>query len=188
MVYQENLIFKGDDFQLQELTRGEYENCTFTDCNFANTNLSGLIFIDCAFVCCDMSMAVLGQTSFRDVKFRDCKLLGLHFNNCSKFLLSMQFEDSVLNFSSFYQVSLKKAWFSGCKLQEVDFVESNLDQTSFLNCDFFRAIFNNTVLEGADLSTSYNFSINPANNRIKKAKFSRENVMGLLEDFGIIIE
>jgi len=187
MIYNEGLEFRGIDYRENELPIGEYEDCTFINCTFANTNLSGRIFSDCRFEGCDMSMAILGQTSFREVRFMNCKLLGLHFNNCNKFLLSMQFEHCILNFSSFYQVSLKKALIKDCKLQEVDFVESNLTQTRFFNCDFQKAVFNNTTLEGADLRTSYNFSISPLTNRIKKARFSRENVLGLLDGFGITI-
>jgi len=133
-------------------------------------------------------MAILGETSFRDVSFKDSKLLGLHFNKCNKFLLFMKYENCILNFSSFYQVNLKKTIFKECKLQEVDFVESNLTQAVFLECDLTKAVFNNTILEGADFRTSFNFSIHPSNNRLKKARFSRENVMGLLDGIGIIID
>lgn len=188
MEYIENKKYKGLHFQLQELARAEYENCTFIDCSFANTNLSGIIFSECLFSNCDLSLAIIGNTSFREVTFKSSKLLGLHFNKCNKFLLEMKFEDCILNFSSFYQVNLKKNVFKDCKLLEVDFVESNLYQAVFLNCDLAKAVFNRTLLEGTDFRTSYNFSIHPSTNKIKKAKFSRENVLGLLDSFQIVIE
>jgi hypothetical protein len=43
-------------------------------------------------------------------------------------------------------------------------------------------------LEKADFQTAYNFEIHPTLNRIKKAKFSKENVVGLLLGFGIEIK
>lgn len=188
MEYKESLKFKGIDYREKELPLGEYEDCQFINCTLATTNLTGRVFSECIFQECDMSMAILGQTSFRDCKFIKCKLMGLHFNNCNKFLLSMQFEHCLLNFSSFYQIRLKKTTFKDCKLQEVDFVESDLTQAVFLNCDLNRAVFNNSILEGSDFVTSYDFTINPLTNRIKKARFSRENVRGLLEGFEIIVE
>ncbi|WP_419802798.1 hypothetical protein [Mucilaginibacter sp.] len=39
----------------------------------------------------------------------------------------------------------------------------------------------------ADFSSAYNFSIDPENNRIKKAKFSVAGLPGLLEKFGLKI-
>jgi fluoroquinolone resistance protein len=51
-----------------------------------------------------------------------------------------------------------------------------------------KAIFENTILENADLSTSSNFSIDPETNRIRKAKFSRLGIVGLLDKYDIEIE
>jgi hypothetical protein len=43
-------------------------------------------------------------------------------------------------------------------------------------------------LEKADFRTSYNYSINPEVNRIKKAKFSTAGIAGLLCKYDIEIE
>jgi uncharacterized protein YjbI with pentapeptide repeats len=55
------------------------------------------------------------------------------------------------------------------------------------HCDLDRAIFGNTVLEGADLSTAYNYSIDPDINRLKKARFAAQGLAGLLGKYQIII-
>jgi hypothetical protein len=39
-----------------------------------------------------------------------------------------------------------------------------------------------------EFQTAYNFEIHPTLNRLKKAKFSKENVVGLLLGFGIEIK
>jgi hypothetical protein len=41
------------------------------------------------------------------------------------------------------------------------------------------------MLKNADLSTSYNFTIDPENNVIKRAKFSVHGLPGLLAKFDI---
>jgi len=51
-----------------------------------------------------------------------------------------------------------------------------------------RATFENTALEKVDLRTGFNYSINPEINRIKKAKFSLQGVLGLLDKYDIEIE
>jgi uncharacterized protein YjbI with pentapeptide repeats len=72
-------------------------------------------------------------------------------------------------------------------MHEVDLIDADLAGTVLDACDFHRAKFDNTNLEKADLRTSYNFSIDPERNKLKKAKFSRDGLAGLLGKYDIII-
>ena len=133
--YIEDERFEAQDFTQVALPLGEYEQCTFRQCDFANSNLSRSVFVDCEFIECDWSMAKLGDTALRDVRFSHCKMLGLRFEHCHDFLFEVAFDHCQLNFSSFYQRTLKKTTFNHCILQEVDFTEANLKDASFDNCD-----------------------------------------------------
>jgi fluoroquinolone resistance protein len=115
-------------------------------------------------------------------------MLGLHFDSCNEFGLSFSFENCILNYSSFYKTKIKKTSFKNAQLQEVDFTECDLTESLFENCDLSRATFDNTVIEKADFRTSYNYSIDPEINRIKKAKFSIHGISGLLEKYDLIID
>jgi fluoroquinolone resistance protein len=170
------------------LSKGEYENCVFKYCDLSNADLSEFVFMDCEFVECNLSLAVLTKTSLRDVVFKNCKMLGLRFEHCNDFGLSIAFEKCTLDHSSFYQVKLKKTSFKGSQLHEVDFTESDLTASVFTDCDFTNATFDNTILEKADLRTSVNYSIDPETNRIKKAKFSLSGIAGLLDRYDIEID
>jgi len=172
--------FAQQDFAENGLPKGDYENCTFSGCNFAKSDLSELAFEDCTFEDCDLSNIKTKKTAFRNIKFKSSKLLGIHFDECHPFLLAFQFEQCQLNYSSFYQLKMKGTKFRGCLLHEVDFVETDLNQSDFSNCDLSGAIFGNTNLQKCDFRTSYNFSINPENNPIQHAKFSVNNISGLL--------
>ncbi|WP_247232142.1 pentapeptide repeat-containing protein [Telluribacter sp. SYSU D00476] len=186
--YTEGQSFKNENYSEKALPKGEYENCTFTGCTFANTDLSGYHFVECVFENCDMSMAKLRGTVFKDVLFKGCKLLGLHFNDCNGFIITFRFESCLLNFSSFYRLKLKSIRFTDCRLEEVDFVEADLTNAAFLNCDLNRAVFRSTILEGADFRSAYNFSIDPEANRISKSRFALHSVAGLLDKYKITIE
>src|SRR5574343_393836 len=94
--------FSKIDYTLNPLVKGEYEQCTFTQCDFSNTDLSKVVFVDCVFKECNLSSANINQTAFREVNFIDCKMIGLHFEYCNEFLLSMNFENCVLDLSIFY--------------------------------------------------------------------------------------
>ena len=114
----EESSFDKIDYTQNSLAKGEYENCTFNNCNFSNSDLSGIKFSDCEFLGCDLSLAKLARTDFQDIKSNDCKMLGLHFENCNEFGLSISFVNCRLNHSSFYKLKLKKPY---SKLQEADF-------------------------------------------------------------------
>lgn len=180
--------FNKIDFTVKGFPKGEYENCTFINCNFDSLHLSTNSFSECEFIGCNLSSAKLANTSLKDVHFKDCKLLGLHFFECNPFLFEVSFNKCVLNLSSFYKLPLKKVKIRDCSLQEVDFSESDLSQTVFDNCDFKGAIFDNTNLEKADFRTSFNFVLSPERNKIKKARFSKEGALGLLLQYDILIE
>jgi len=183
----ERKTFEKIDYSKNQPDQSEYENCAFTSCTFSGVNLSNIRFSECSFTGCNLSMAKLGKTVLRDIKFQACKLLGLHFDECSQLLFTVAFENCILNLSSFYKVNLKKTRFAGCSLKEVDFTETDLTGAIFDNCDLLKAKFDRTILMKADLRTSYNYSIDPERNRIKKAKLSLPGVIGLLDKYDIEI-
>ncbi len=180
--------FRGIDYTENKLGKGEYENCVFNGCDFSDSDLSNNHFMECKFIDCNLSNANLKHTMFKEVLFRGCKMLGLKFSDCDSIFMSFNFEVCSLNLSSFFQLKLKNTNFKNCKLQEVDFVESDLTQVLFGDCDLKNAIFERTILEGADFRTSYNFSLDPELNSIRKAKFSKEGIVGLLDKYKIVVE
>jgi uncharacterized protein YjbI with pentapeptide repeats len=115
-------------------------------------------------------------------------MVGLRFENCNKFLFAVHFENCVLNISSFYQMKIKKTKFINTSLQEVDFTNTDLNSSLFDKCDLAGAVFHNTILEKADFKTAYNYSIDPAANKIKKARFSLPAVIGLLNSYDIEVD
>jgi uncharacterized protein YjbI with pentapeptide repeats len=183
-----NKKFEKVDFSQNPIAKGDYESCSFLYCNFSNADISNVNFSECQFTGCNLSMAKTTKTVLRDVKFKDCKILGLSFDNCNEYMFSLYFENSILNLCSFYKREIKKAIFKKCSLQEVDFTESDLSNSVFDDCDLSRAIFKNTILEKANFITSFNYSIDPEINSVKKAKFSKEGIIGLLDKYDIVVE
>ncbi len=187
-MYTEDKIFEPADIAEIIFQQSEFENCTFNECDFTNADFPNSSFVECSFNNCNISLVKLTSTTFRDVKFSGCKMLGLIFHDCSKFGLSFKFDNCTLNHSSFYQTKIAKTIFDNCTLQDVDFTASDLAGAVFNNCDLLNAKFENTVLEKSDFRTAYNYSINPELNKIKKAIFSLAGIRGLLEKYNIIIE
>jgi fluoroquinolone resistance protein len=180
--------FSHIDFSVSGMPGSEFENCTFANCQFLHVDLSRVVFLRCVFSGCDLSMAKLPLTVIRDVKFVGCKLLGTHFEHCSKRLFSAEFQDCILRLSSFSKLVLRRTRFQHCALHEADFTDCDLSGSIFDDCDLTRARFLRTNLEKADFRTSFGYSIDPETNRLKKAKFSMAGILGLLDKYDILVE
>jgi fluoroquinolone resistance protein len=180
--------FTNIDYTQMPLLKGEYEGCKFLNCDFSNADLSEIKFSECELVACNLSLAKLVNTALREVRFKECKMLGLRFDQCNTLGLAIGFEQCTLNHSSFYKIKLKKTIVKNSQLHEVDFTECDLTGSIFDTCDLMRATFENTILEKADLRTSFNYSIDPEINRLKKSKFSLPAVLGLLYKYDIEID
>jgi fluoroquinolone resistance protein len=178
----ENINFSGTPPEL-----ADYELCTFLRCDFTESVLNDLSFIECSFVECNLSNAKVEATGFRDVKFSGCKLTGVDFSTSNPSMISLHFEDCIMDYVSLARLHLKKTEFHRCSLMRAFFDDADLSSSKFIDCNLENAVFGKTNLEKADLSTSYNYRIDPENNRIKKAKFSTSGIAGLLTKYDIVI-
>lgn len=186
-LFIEDKEFIGVDYSSNKLPKADYENCIFTGCNFASGFLDNQNFMECEFIDCDLTNTNIKHTIFKETVFKGSKLVGLHFEDCDDLLLSVQFFSCNLTLASFIGLSLKGTPFMDCILREVDFSEANLSQAQFDACQLERAIFYRTQLHGANFVTSFNLDIDPEQNQLKKTKFSKDNLIGLLKKYDIVV-
>jgi uncharacterized protein YjbI with pentapeptide repeats len=83
---------------------------------------------------------------------------------------------------------MKKSRFIGCSLVEVDFATADLSGAVFDKSNLSMAVFKQTNLENADFRAAENYALDPAENRMKKAKFSASGLAGLLSKYNLVIE
>lgn len=180
----ENLVFSIEQFP----RKSEFISCRFNSCMFSEADLTGMKFEDCLFTACDLSLSKLKQCSLQKVRFRDVKLLGLHFEQCNPFGLALSFYECQLDHASFYKTRMNKTLFKNCQLRETDFTECDLSESVFENCDLSGAIFYQSKLELTDFRTAENFSIDPEKNIMRHARFSLPSVTGLLDKYELYFE
>lgn len=183
-MYQQN--FKQIDFSVTNLTDNEYENCTFNDCIFVS--IKGITFNDCTFNNCNFSNANTDVSTLNQCSFIDCKLVGLNFSRVKDFGFSIEAKNCNFLYATFERKKLNKSKFTNCLMKGANFTDSDLSLAKIDHCDFVEAVFDNTNLQGVDFTSNINFAIDPTLNKVKKAKFSRQNLSGLLYRFQIIIE
>lgn len=165
----------------------QFEHCTFNNCDFSIRNPSGINFMECEFIDCDLSGVELVDTGFKEVRFKGCKLIGLRFDQCNKFLLSMQFDSCKLDFSSFFQLQLKGCTVINCSCIDCDFVEANFSESNFSGSDLTGATFDQSKLEKTDFSGAINLELDPERNSIKGATLERNQLAGLLTKYSLNI-
>lgn len=180
--------FKNIDYSEKSLRNREFIQCKFDVCIFTKSDLRNNSFEDCIFENCNFSMTIIDDAGFRNVTFIGCKIQGVDFTRCSKFMFSFRFENCSLDYCTFYGTKLKKTNFINCSLKEVDFSNTDLSEAIFTNSDFSGAIFSNTLLEKADFRSATNFSIDPEFNKVKKAKFNAFQLEGLLHKYQLDID
>ena len=103
-------------------------------------------------------------------------------------IYEFNFKDCLLDYAKFYALKLKKMQFINCSMIAVDFMSSDLTEAVFDNCNLRRAVFMNTIALKTDFYTSYDYSIDPEINKLKKAVFSTEGLKGLLEKYDLVIK
>jgi len=172
----------------KRITDREFDGCVFKNCDFSNCDFSGTVFLDCEFSDCNMGMMMVIKTGFKGVKFKTCKVLGIQFPDSDDFLFNVEFEDCILDYSSFSNKKMPKTKFMNSSLKEVTFTGTDLSGAVFQNVNLERAVFNDTQLKEADFTTAYNYSIDPEFNPMKKAKFAMQGITGLLDKYDIKIQ
>lgn len=180
--------YERDDFSGERPFDGEVYECRFENCDFTESDLSGVAFVDCVFDGANLSMAKLNNTRLQGVRFADCKLMGVDFSVCSDFALSVEFADCMLDFASFWGKQIPRTRFADCSIKEVNFSECDLSRAVFEACDLSQAVFDRTDLTKADLRGARRFSIDPDQNTITRAKFARSELVGLLDKYDIDVE
>lgn len=186
--YFEDQVYEFSSSDPVQLSPGTYEGCRFIQSNLSGTNLSAFRFIECEFHHCNLDRIELINTSLSEVKFMDCKMMGISFEHCHRVLFTPYFEHCSLNFSSFFERKMPGVVFKDCNLTEVDFSNAILSDAIFSGSDFTNTRFDNTTLGKADFRGAFNFSIDPEKNNLKKARFSLETIHGLLYKYGLQIE
>jgi fluoroquinolone resistance protein len=179
-------IFNNIDFSAKPPENYEYENCTFNNCTF--NSIKGITFNDCEFNNCNLSNANIDVSILNDCTFNDCKLVGLNFNRVKDFGFCITTNNCNLSYATFERKKLNKSKFNDCLMKGGNFTQTDLSSSIISNCDFTEALFEQTNIEGVDFTTNINFLIDPSINKVKKTKFSRHHLSGLLYRYPIIIE
>lgn len=191
----ENQTFRKLEFQDQQFSGFEFQDCAFINCNYSSAVFDQCTFLSCEFKECDLSLMKVDGSTFKDVQFSKCKVIGVNWATANwrntsliQVLKTIGFVDCVINYSYFSGLDLENIQIEKCIAHEVNFSEANLKGANFRKTDLEKSIFQQTNLEGADFIGASNYFIPPASNKLGKTKFAMPEAMSLLYSMDIIIE
>lgn len=176
--------FKDIDFRNEVIER-EYIGVCFEHCDFSEVMFGDVLFEDCQFKACNLSLCKSKAASWNNVSFIGCKMTGINFSEANRFTFRAGFCECQLQFASFHALTLQDIRFDNCQLEGVDFSDCNLKKAVFNECELSQAEFTGCNLEYSDFTTARGYVINPSENRLSHAVFSRYGVEGLLAAYKI---
>jgi fluoroquinolone resistance protein len=181
--YQE---FKNINSDRGLVAQAEFQNCTFSQCDFSRSTFDGCRFYDCTFQSCDLSLMNPKDSSYRHSTLENCKLVGVDWAKASEGF-SADFDNCIISLSNFFGMNLKKRRIVNCVAHEVDFSGSNMTGCDCRMTDFLNSTFSKTNLTKADFSKAKNYAIDYRINILTQAKFSLPEAVALLELLEIVV-
>jgi uncharacterized protein YjbI with pentapeptide repeats len=168
----------------------EFFDCVFKECSFVESVFHKCRFINCTFQGCDLSLLQIPESIFSGTTFENTKCVGINWAQAAwpetgQLGNPIRFKKCALNHSTFIGLSLVDIQIADSIAVDVDFREADLSQADFSGTDFSESLFNQTNLSKADLSRARNYLIDPANNKLKGARFSLSEAMSLLYNLDI---
>jgi fluoroquinolone resistance protein len=170
--------------ELRDLDISELEECTFTRLDFSDLSFRSWRFIECQFIKCSFSEVDLVNTTFREVAFQECRLMGVNWTACRS-ISDPNFEHCKMDYSVFQGLDLRKISFLNCSAKEVDFSNCNLSGAIFSGTMLQNASFNQSDLRNADLRDAIRYFIDPQYTKLKGAKVDFPEASSILTAIGL---
>jgi uncharacterized protein YjbI with pentapeptide repeats len=190
--YFEDRAFEDISIRREVIGSRQFEDCRFVRCAFPEVVFQECTFRGCLFERCDLSLVRVGGSIFTSTEFKHCKVIGVNWAEAywpkeRSLFASIDFYDSVLNYSTFIGLSLAGVHITRCVAKDVDFTEADLTGADCTGTDFSESRFMHTDLTEADFIGATNYAINASLNVLKQTKFSLPEAIALLYGLDIIL-
>lgn len=184
--------FKGTNLQAGSITDSSFSSCRFVRCTFSETEFRWCRFINCTFEHCTLRLWGINGTTFGQVVFNECDLLGVkwaeaNWSDWTAKIRALEFHTCNLKYNGFFGLNLQKLKIIGCTAHEANFAEADLTAAQFAGTDLEGAIFLRTNLTKADFSQAKNYTLNLQDNTTKDAKFALPAAIRLLHHLDILL-
>ncbi len=183
----EGLTFTSQNFVKVSFADYSFSNCVFEKCDFTDSSFENASLWGCTFKQCNFSLVLLKECRKENVLFEESKLIGINFSRCNTLIFSINARKSFFQYCNFSALSMKEVSFKDSKIYQCRFIDALLEKACFTQVDLNGTTFHNCDLRESNFEGALNYCINPCENKIKKAKFSFPECIGLLKSLDITI-
>lgn len=172
------------------LSKKEFFECSFINCDFENVQVQNCRFIDCTFDNCRVINPVFRYCSMSGCRFNASILLGINWDGLSDGVFSPfeAMDNCQLKYNNFPGINLAGFAFSSNDIIDSFFSDCNITNGNFSGCCLEKTSFEQCNLNGADFENAQGYIIDIKNCKIKSAVFSFPEAINLLNGFGIILK
>jgi uncharacterized protein YjbI with pentapeptide repeats len=185
--YEEE-TFLSMDFSVLDVCDFCFEDCRFVSCKFRECAMPGAAFRSCSFEGCEFVLTKMDHVTLNGALFSGCKIMGVNFSACDVFGFSPEFSGCIIDSSVFYGNRMRKGRIADCRLVGCDFIECDLKEADFSGSSMERVVFQRCDMERADFRAARGYQIDPASNKLRKARFRLPEAESFLAFLGISIE
>lgn len=168
-----------------------FRDCVFEECDLRELRLHACDLIDSDLLGCDLGLLDVLGSRFGGVTLEACHVVGVVWSRAETSgmrPLEVDFKDSVLNFSTFTSLDLRKRRFEGCTIHEALFDGADLRDSSFRHSDLTGTQFLNCDMRGADLRGARHYAIVASANRVEGLHARLPDAVGLLAGLGVELD
>jgi len=190
-------VYENERFSNLTSTGESYEDLIFSECEFEDVTLMSpsftrCVFRDCRFIRCRIESPRARETFLTRAEFDGCFLSGVQWcefvpgNRFSEMLCAVR--DSTVRYSNFSQMSFPKFDFSSVGLIECMFAECDLKTACFRGTELSRTEFFRCDMQEADFRDAFGYQIDVLTCKVRGARFSFPEAIGLLGSLGVKID
>lgn len=178
-------IFEGLQLNKLAIKRAEFEQVTFVECRFEGVAFVGCSLSNCRFVDCELTTVKLGGSTFNEVRFERCRMMGINFTDLARVILDVGFRECLMDYACFAGMQLSRTEFIDCRLRDADFSNAQLERTVFGGSDLAKANFNHAALLRADLRGAENLSFDPTLVRLGRTRIDLDALVAIGAQLGL---
>ncbi len=144
-----------------------FDNLTFINCTFEQTDFSHSDLLDCHFTNCEFANCSFAESAIYRTQFKRCRLTGTDFSECTfkdslidacdacyaTFSFSKTSQNTNLSESLLQQMTHHKDLiFDTCDLEGADFTQTNLNGINLANSEFEQLLFSTELMHGCSIN------------------------------------
>lgn len=175
------------------LPNGPWGGHHFEECTFEGLDLSGrdwrqARFQRCTFLHCKLDEIRLTDTGWQEVEFRSCSMVKLRWSSLRSFLLEFKLIECQATLGDWEGLDMQGIALEDCDLSGSNFSGADCRKTTWSGCRMRDVVFHRTDLREADFRGAKDWYVDPAQNRVKGARFDPTDLSGLVKALGIRLD